>query len=85
VAYYYASTMTGNETNTYSAGAYLRCFLDPSGADRTFQPNAGFPTGFEFVIINTGNYVVTFDPATLSKGVGPGDKQRFYFNGTIWY
>jgi len=77
--------MTGNETNTYSAGDYLRCFLTPSGADRTFQPAAGFPTGFEFVIINIGNYSVTFDPADLGYAIGAGDKRRFYFDGTNWY
>lgn len=76
--------MTGDETIAYSEGGYLRCFLDPNGADRDFDPEAGFPEKFEMVIINLGNYGITFDSTGLAQVVGPGEKIRFYFDGSNW-
>lgn len=84
MAEYYSSTMTDNETHTYVSGDYLRCFLDPNGAHRTWQPTGIYSTGYEMSIINVGNYGITFDPAVLSEVVGAGQKRRFYYDGAYW-
>jgi len=57
----YTSTMTGDETFTYDGGDDKIFYLDPNGADRTFNPSGNFPTGFTVKIYNTGTYQITFD------------------------
>jgi hypothetical protein len=82
----YEHTMTGSETlNPPSEGIRFVCILDPGGADRNYNPNAGFPAGFEVVIVNKGDELITFDSATLAAPVAPGEKKAFYFNGTVWF
>jgi hypothetical protein len=81
---YYGATMTGNESFAYPGSDYCRCFLDPGGADRNFDPAAGFPSGFELVVVNTGEELVTVDSTGLAMAVGPGQVKAFYFDGTAW-
>ena len=81
----YVRTMTGNETPAYVQGFCTVNHLDPGGADRTFNPTASFPAGYEMVIINVGEEIITFDSASLGQAVGPGQKMHFYFNGTNWF
>jgi hypothetical protein len=81
---YYGSTMTGNETFAYPGGDYCRCFLDAGGADRNFDPDSGFPSGFELTICNQGEESITFDSSVLSIAVGPGQIVSFLFDGTNW-
>ena len=80
----YVKTMTANETPAFVGGHSTINQLDPGGADRTFNPTASFPAGYEMVIINTGEEVITFDSAVLGQSVGSGQKISFYYNGTIW-
>ena len=81
----YVKTMTGNETPAYVQGYSTINHLDPGGADRTFNPTASFPAGYEMVVINTGEEIVTFDSTGLGQAVGPGQKITFYFDGTSWF
>ena len=66
----YVKTMTGNETAAYVQGWISINHLDPGGADRTFNPTATFPAGYEMVIINTGEEIVIFDSTVLGQSGG---------------
>ena len=77
--------MTGNETFVYSGGNHIRCFLDPGGANRNFDPLESFPSGFKSEIINTGGEIITFDSAVSAQNVGPGQRGVFLFNNSVWY
>jgi len=81
----YTKTMTGNETFVYSGGNHIRCFLDPGGANRNFDPLESFPSGFKSEIINTGGEIITFDSAVSAQNVGPGQRGVFLFNNSVWY
>lgn len=80
-----SQTLTGNLAITYSSGVKTVYFLDPGGADRTVTPNAGYPSKYEIVIINTGDELITFDPSGCAKVVEPySESQSFFFDGSVW-
>lgn len=82
---YYTVTMTGNTTPVYTSGAKTVYFYDPNGADRQVNPTAGYPEGYEIVIVNEGAYLITFDASGLNAVVEPfGGHRSFFFNGTNW-
>lgn len=84
-ATFYKSTMTGNET-LVASGARLVALLDPNGADRTVDV-ATPSDDYEVVIVNTGSYLILFDPSGLKQSIGPGQQRTFYYNSTstTWY
>ena len=82
---FYKSTMTGNET-LVASGARLVALLDPNGADRTVD--VATPTDdYEVTIINTGGYLLTFDPSGLGQSIAAGQKNTFYYDSdaAAWY
>ena len=82
---FYKSTMTGNET-LVASGARLVALLDPNGADRTVDVAA--PTDdYEVTIVNTGSYLLTFDPSGLGQSIAAGQKNTFYYDSdsAVWY
>lgn len=81
----YTKTMTENETFIYPGGNHLRCFLDPGGANRNFNPSGSFPGGFKIEIINKGEEIVTFDSAVSAQNIAPGQLGTFMWDGSIWY
>jgi hypothetical protein len=81
---YVTAILTGDSTITYSGGNSIKCFIDPGGADRNYDPVAGFPAGFELTLVNTGEELLTFDSATLNQAIAPGQAGIFTFDGTIW-
>jgi len=81
----YVKTMTGDETPAYVQGYSSINHLDPGGANRTFNPTASFPAGYEMVVINTGEETIVFDSGGLGQGIGAGQKISFCFDGTNWY
>jgi hypothetical protein len=84
-ATFYKSTMTGNET-LVASGARLVALLDPNGADRTVDVAA--PTDdYEVTIVNTGSYLLTFDPSGLGQSIAAGQKNTFYYDSdsAVWY
>ncbi len=84
-ATFYKSTMTGNET-LVASGARLVALLDPNGADRTVD--VATPTDdYEVTIVNTGSYLLTFDPLGLGQSIAAGQKNTFYYDSdsAAWY
>jgi len=81
----YGKTMTENETFTYPGGNHLRCFLDPGGANRNFNPSGSFPSGFKIEIVNKGEEIITFDSAVSAQNIAPGQLGTFIWDGSIWY
>jgi len=81
----YNKVMIGNEVFTDLGSDHLRCFLDPGGADRNFNPSGAFPSGFKVEIVNNGQEIITFDSAGTSQNVGPGQLGTFLFDGSVWY
>jgi len=81
----YVKTMTGDETPAYVQGYSSINHLDPGGANRTFNPTASFPAGYEMVVINTGEETIVFDSGGLGQGIGAGQKISFCFDGANWY
>lgn len=81
---YYGSTMTGNEAFAYPGGDYCRVFLDAGGADRTFNPGSGFPSGFFMPVCNVGEELVTIDSTGLALAVGPGQIALCLYDGATW-
>lgn len=82
---FYKSTMTGNET-LVASGARLVALLDPNGADRTVD--VATPTDdYEVTIVNTGSYLLTFDPSGLGQSIAAGQKNTFYYDSdsAAWY
>ncbi len=85
IGYFYKSTMTGNET-LVASGARLVALLDPNGADRTVD--VAPPTDdYEVTIVNTGSYLLTFDPLGLGQSIAAGQKNTFYYDSdsAVWY
>ena len=81
----YVSSMTGDESFTYSSGSDRKYLLNPGVANRDFDPSGTFPAGFEATIINTGNvFNVFFDSSGLNQAVTPGTKVSFVYTGTEW-
>ena len=70
----YRSTMTDNEVFTYNGSSRRIYYLDPGGADRNFNPSGTFPDGFEAVVINTGEELITFDSSGSAQVIGPGQR-----------
>ena len=81
----YVKMMIANETFTYSGNNHPRCFLDPGGANRNFDPSGELPGGFKIEIVNTGGEIITFDSIGIAQNVGPGQRGVFLFDGTVWY
>ena len=82
---FYKSTMTGNET-LVASGARLVALLDPNGADRAVD--VATPTDdYEVTIVNTGSYLLTFDPLGLGQSIAAGQKNTFYYDSdsAAWY
>ena len=77
-------TMIGNEALSYVDVTDKRYLLNPGGADRVITPGSGYSAGVSILIVNTGNYLITFDPSGLNQAVGPGQSTTFYFDGTNW-
>jgi len=84
--YSYVSTMTGNESFEDTNALISLFFLDPSGADRNFNPSGAFRTGFVAFIKNTdraGNYII-FDSTVSAQVIAPGELGIMLYNGTVW-
>jgi hypothetical protein len=81
----YGNTMTGNEVFTDPGGDHLRCFLDPGGANRNFNPSGVFPSAFKVERINTGVEIITFDVLGSDQAIGPGQRGVFLFDGSVWH
>lgn len=82
---FYKSTMTGNET-LVCTGERLIALLNPNGADRTVD--VATPTDdYEVTIVNTGSYLLTFDPSGLGQSIAAGQKNTFYYDSdsAAWY
>lgn len=81
----YESTMTGNETFTPTGIAEEKFFLDPNGAQRTFNPSGSFSKGYTAIVINVGgSYNIVFDSAASAQVLTPGSRGVFIYDGTIW-
>ena len=77
--------MTGDEIVTWEYGFYKRYLLNPDVTDRNVTPVAGYPVGFELVLVNIGyGKLITFDPSGLNQAISPGQAGIFYFDGTNW-
>ena len=74
----YASTMSGDESLTYTSGMQRKYIYDPNGGDRVLTPSGTFPDGYEAVIKNTGDtYSLTFE----SFVIPPGKTMEFLYDG----
>lgn len=78
------STMTGNETFTYSDGNMF--IKDPGGAARNFDPSGAFPERAEVVLINTADAAetITFDSGVLAEAVAQNERGWFVYDGALW-
>jgi len=82
----YVRSMTADETFVELSGYnYYRCFLNPNGANRNFNPSGSFSTGYEVTVYNSGNFIITFDSANSAISVGSGQMGKFCFDGSDWY
>jgi hypothetical protein len=81
----YGNAMTGDESFVDPGGDHLRCFLDPNGANRNFNPSGTFPSGFLLLIVNTGVEIITFDSTASAQSIGPGQLGTFLYDGSNWH
>jgi len=78
------TTMTGNETFTYSDGNLF--IKDPGGASRNFNPSGAFPEGTEITVINKADAAenIVFDSGTLACPVRQDQRGVFVYDGAAW-
>ena len=81
----YTKTMTGDETFVYAGGAYIRCFLNPGGVNRNFNPSGAFPAGFKVELINTGAQDIIFDSTGINTTISADELGVFYWDGINWH